>query len=60
MKTTQASGYLHKSEYLALGPDGSTTAFFHSKGEAFWLYTATKSSMACRNCRGEVKLALRV
>jgi hypothetical protein len=33
---------LHKSEYLALGADGKTTAFFHSKDEAFWLYYRNK------------------
>ena len=29
-----ASVYLHKSEYLDLGLEGKTTAFFHSKGAA--------------------------
>jgi hypothetical protein len=36
-KHHRPSIYLHKSEYFALGRDGKTTAFFHSKGEAFWL-----------------------
>jgi hypothetical protein len=33
----KASTYLHKSEYLRLGADGNTTAFFHSNGAAFSL-----------------------
>ncbi len=34
MQMRRASIYLHKSEYLGLGAEGNTTAFFHSKGAA--------------------------
>ena len=35
--TDPTSTYLHKSEYLILGAEGNTTAFFHSNGAAFSL-----------------------
>ena len=43
------STYLRKSEYLTVGAEGKTTAFLHSNGAAFSLYTSTKASIACRS-----------
>ena len=37
MPVLETSTYLHKSEYLALGLEAKTTAFFHSNGAAVWL-----------------------
>ena len=44
-----ASTYLRKSEYLTVGAEGKATAFLHSNGAAFSLYTSTKASIACRS-----------
>ena len=45
----QPSTYLRKSEYLTVGAEGKATAFLHSNGAAFSLYTSTKASIACRS-----------
>ena len=37
MEDFLSSTYLHKSEYFGFGPEGNTTAFFHSNGVALGL-----------------------